>query len=281
MTKIGIAALACGGCDPAEPRPAPPVIDPASAPALPTVEVPAALLSSEPPPWLAAPPPSQQAYAKGDRVWATVQAAGDLAQVGLYEVASTRGAKVDLTGTSGQRVLGVPVAYVHRLGEMRKWKQGEPVLFYAAPTGAALGRIAEVVAGSDFRARYDWAGQTREISLDHAERPRTGLVPLAVVDFPYRKRRSRGMIVAATKTQLWIRSGAGSVEVVERERCRPLALGKKLRLGQPVRAYQWASGIETGTLRRVLEPELRYEVSFGPNRAPRSYFFHSVFPPAS
>ena len=50
-------------------------------------------------------------------------------------------------------------------------------------------------------------------------------------------------------------------------------------VGQPVRAYRWATGFERGTVKTVLEAGLRYEIDLGPNRPPAGYFFTALVPP--
>jgi hypothetical protein len=226
------------------------------------------------PEWLTRLPEREATLPTGSRVWATVPRGGMLPDVGVYTVDGALAGVYALVDKLGQRAEGVPAALVHPIGRSPKLKDGDLVLFHTFETPAMLGRVSKLVPGGDIRVSYDWGGVTKEASVDHAEAPRVGLGPMAVVAFPKAGMRSRGLSLAADGTQAWVRAASGHVEVHPLAQLSPLTLPPlDPKVGDEVEAFRWASGFRTGRVVEALEPGLRYRVQHEADRPPQDYFF--------
>lgn len=210
----------------------------------------------------------------GAPAWATLpQAGGELAELAVVRVDAISDGFVSVIDKTGQRVDGVPGALVHATGDARGLRQGSAALFYTWTTPGWLGRVSRSVRGEELRVQYDWAGTTKETAVDHAEAPRRGIAPLAFVAYPKAGITAMGQILALDASRAWLLTASGHVEVQSRaalDHVDPLA--KELAVGDAVRAYRWATGLVPGSVTRVLEPGVRYEVTFGP-REPATGFF--------
>ncbi|MBW2454812.1 MAG: hypothetical protein JRI68_09885 [Deltaproteobacteria bacterium] len=278
---VGLALLTacCGGC-----RQGAPLEDTDAGPPLPEPILPSPTASVEAaalPDWAARLPRMAAQVKLGDRVWATVPQPGTpMASAAIYTVEGIHDGLLSLTDKMGQGVGGVSPAVVHRAGKRGKLAEGDIVLCYAFTLPGVLARIAELEGGQEIQVRYDWAGQTKETAIYHAEPPREGVVPLAFVGFPKAGATSRGLLVALTESHGWIRTSSGHVEVHERSSITALPLPKsKPEVGTAVRAYAWATGYRRGVIAEELEPGLRYRVKLDGKLGERDYFFSSLLPP--
>lgn len=272
-----LVALVLPACDRSDPRS---TQAPASGripePVLPTVNPKAA--TTPPDAWMADLPDTPPVAAAGERVWAIIPGKTAVPRVGIFTVEGVYDGLYSLTDRKGQRVDGIPAAVVHRASG-DKVESGDLVFFHAATAPGLLGRVAQLVPGGDIEVRYDWAGETRTTAADHAEAPRTGIRPLAFVSFPKGGRNSRGLIIALDARRAFIRSGSGHVENLPRAAVKSLPLPPDAhRVGERVRAFRWATGIQHGTVAEVLEPGLRYRVALDGDKPQQDYFFTTLLP---
>lgn len=241
------------------------------------------MASAEPEPayepaWLGRLPAVPVPAKEGDRVWATTPVAGsEMAAVGIFTIDRIDGTKATIVDKIGQKTRGLPGGLVHALGTERRPKPGEVVLCYSWTSSAALGRAVRS-QGQGALVQLDWAGATKLVSVDHAEPPVRGIAPLAFVAFPKFGRKSKGLVVALTGDEAWIQTSSGHVEIHPRNVLEPLDLGPEVSPGDRVAAYGWTSGFEIGTVRRTLEPGLRYLVEVGEEHVEQPYFFTDLVP---
>lgn len=241
---------------------------------------PSASLKSSAPAWMATLPVVKPSVEVGRSAWATlVQAGGELAEVGLVRVEVVGASAVTVVDKTGQRLEDVPGALVHPLGDTRNLREGMLVLFYTWTTPGWIGRVARTENGADQQIQYDLAGVTTETPVDHAEPLRRGIGPLAFVAFTKSGLSSMGQVVALDERDAWLLTGSGHVEKHSRVSLDSLAQpAGELTVGQPVRAYRWATGFEQGAVVRVVEPGLRYEVAVAKNPRKLSYFIGDLVP---
>jgi hypothetical protein len=249
-----------------------------SAPA-PIVPGPPPAKSDTPPAWVGQLPEAEARVRAGERVWASQPVPGsEMVDVAIYTVEGVHDGTVSLTDRSGQRVDGIHPALVHPAPSPAKLADGDVVLFYTPTAPAVFGRIVKLVGGEAIKVRYDRAGQSAETEAEHVTHPATGIAPMAYVGFPKAGTLSRGLVIAATDALVFVRTASGHVEVHRRSVVESLPLPPPdVMVGAPVRAYQWATGFESGVVASVLEPGLRYLVRFEDERE-RSYFFSAVLP---
>ena len=231
--------------------------------------------TDEVPQWLQRLPEEAAALPSGSRVWATVPHGALLPDVGVYTVDTAVAGVYALIDKLGQRTDGVPAPLVHTVGATpKKLKEGDVVLFHTFETPALLGRVSTLVPGGDIRVKYNWGGVTKEAAVDHAEAPREGLTPMALVSFPKAGGRSRGLLLAQAKELAWVRAASGQVEVQPLAEVTPLPLPPShLKVGDRVEAFRWATGFRAGTVVAELEPGLRYRVQHEADRPAQDYFF--------
>ncbi len=217
--------------------------------------------------------------AVGERVWAATSLAGsEMVDVAIYTVSGIYEGMFALTGRTGQRIDNVHPALVHRAKSIYRLNSNTVVLFYTPSTPAFLGRVSEVVGGESIKIRYDLGGVTRTTEADHVEMPTTGVRPMAYVGFPKAGALSRGLALAATSKEVWVRTASGHVEVHDRGRVQALALPPgRFAVGDVVEAFRWATGYQRGVVVSVVEEGLRYEVERDPRRT-GTYFFSSLLP---
>lgn len=216
----------------------------------------------------------------GDKVWATIpESHSELAEPSLYTLESVTDNTAVLISRKRRRVEGVPGAVIHRISPPIGLRRGSVALVSTFTTPALLARIVQFEPGKPIRARYDWAGETREIDVDHAELPRRGISAMAYVAYPKIGEYSRGLLVAADANHAWIWTSSGHVERHPLKKIQPLVLGTGIyKPGDRVRAYRWSQGIRHGTIAEVLEPDLRYRVHFRGNRPSEIFFFNALLP---
>jgi hypothetical protein len=232
------------------------------------------------PRWAAELPAVEVSYSVGQDVWATPpQPDTEIALVEIFSVEGVYGGHASLIDRRGQRVDGVPLALVHPSNSLRKVEQGELVLCYARKLPTALARVAEVSAGSEIEVNYDWSGKTKTAAIEHAEKPVTGIRPMAFVGFIKGGSRSRGLLVALSDDKAWVQTGSGKIEVRPRDELTELPLPELDRkVGDGVAAFSWATGYRPGVIRTVLEPGLRYRVALDDGSGETAYFFSSLIP---
>jgi hypothetical protein len=237
--------------------------------------------SSSSPAWLASLPRVKPSVAVGSNAWATLlQPGGELASIAVVRVEALGEDSLTVVDKAQQRIEGVPAALVHPLGDPHNLRHGALALFYTWTTPGWLGRVSHAVAGDELRVTYDAAGVTRETPVDHAEPLRTGMRPLAFVAYRQSGGLAVGPVVAMDDQRVFLLAGSGHVDVAARAEVEALDLkAREWAVGQPVRAYRWATGLERGTIARVLEPGVRYEVAFGTSVPPASYFIASLVAP--
>lgn len=248
-------------------------------PVLPTPSL--ARTSGSKPAWVEALPAVDPVASKGDRVWAAVSVlpGAEMAEVGVFQVEAVYEGRYSLIGRLGQRRDGVKAAVVHPVGDPKGLRENDVALIYTKTTPGFLGRVAELVAGAEIRVRYDFGGTTRLAAVDHAERPREGVVPLAFVSFPKSGGRSRGLVLAMVEDRAFIRTASGHVEIhptASIEALPPLA--DRWKVGAKVRAFRWATGLRAGVVTEEIEPGLRYRVRLYEQPATSDYFFTALFP---
>jgi hypothetical protein len=264
----GLVVAACAPGDEQQPRVG------SAGPAV-EVIVPAPSVSAAPtwPEWTERLPKVPAPAKVGDQVWATVPPAhGAVTQTALYTLDGIYEGHATLIDTMGQRLERVPAALVHAIGTGRM-KVGELVLMYTWTTPAWIGSVSRIERGKEVLVKCDLAGVTEEVAVDHAERLRPGIQPLAFVAFPKAPGSTRGLVVALDATLAWLLTASGHVELVPRAALESLTPPpRKLAPGQKVLTYRWATGLLPGVVKRVLEPELRYEVALPGDSPAGSYF---------
>ena len=276
LWRVLAAVLLLTGCPIEDTAPAPPHAS-IPEPILPTAAATSSAAADSAPAWASALPDVAPSARKGQRVWATIPR-GDLPRVGVFTVEGIYDGLYSLTDAMGQRVDRVPASLVHRAARTRKLQEGEVVFFYTKATPGLIGRVSEIIPGGEINVRYDAAGTTRQTAVDHAETPLRGLVALAFVSFPKAGRQSRGLLVALSAEQAWVRTSSGHVEMHPRAKIKALPTPLPApKVGSRVRAYAWATGIQTGVVTAVIEPSLRYRIKVDDTATERGYFFSSVF----
>ena len=216
----------------------------------------------------------------GSKVWATVpKLDSPLTEPSLYTIEQSQGKTAVLISRKRRRIEHVPAAVIHPVRPPIGLQVGGSALISTFTTPAILGRVVQYQANKPIRAQYDWAGETREIDVDHAETPRRGLVPMAFVAYPKVGRQSMGMLVALDNSHGWVWTSAGSIERHVRQRLRPLFFGSGIfKVNDKVEAYRWSQGFQRGFVAEVMEPKLRYRVHFRGGRAPETFFFDALVP---
>jgi hypothetical protein len=232
------------------------------------------------PKWAAELPDVVPSVSKGQAVWATApQPDTDIAVTAIYSLEGVYDGRASLVDRRGQRVDGVPLALVHPAKSRRRLEEGELVLCYARTLPAALARVAEVSAGREIEVKYDYSGKTKTAAIEHAEKPHTGITPMAFVGFDIGGTLSRGLLVALSDDKGWVRSGSGKIEVRPRDQLTALPLPKPdWVVGAKVRAFSWTGGYRSGVVHAVLEPGLRYTVELDDGHGQAAYFFSSLIP---
>lgn len=228
------------------------------------------------PSWWNELPGGRPAVTAGARAWATLpQAGGALSELSVVDVESVEESTVAVRDAALRRFDRVPAALVHPLGDRRAVRSGELVLFDGWTTPGSIG-----VAGDDgaaLRVRYDASGTTRDVPVEHAEPLRRGVEPLAVISFPRSQVRLLALVVAVDSERAWVLTESGHVDRHPRSDLRTVELGRgAFAVGTPVEAHRWGVGFERGTVARVLEPGLRYEVSLASSRATTSSFISAL-----
>jgi hypothetical protein len=231
------------------------------------------------PSWMERLPDVAPAAKTGDLVWACVAGPTSVPHLGVYTVEGVYDGLYSLKDRTGHRVDAVPPALVHAT-KKTKIDSGDVVLFASPATPAFLGRVAELVPGGDIEVWYDWGGKTRKVSVEHVQRPVKGIRPLAYVAFPKASEPSRGLVVALDDRRVFVRTASGHVEEHPRPAIKSLPFpARKVGVGSRVRAFRWATGIQTGTVGAIIEPGLRYRVDLDGNKPSQEYFFTMVFRP--
>jgi len=270
QARLAFVALALVSCGRPEPQ------REGNPSAAPSPLLPASTARPKPtaPEWMATLPAAKPTVVAGAEAWVTLlQAGGELAEVAVVRVDSVGDGVLSVIDKTGQRTDGVPAALAHPIGDKRNLREGTLALFYTWTTPSWIGRVSHAVNHDELRVRYDWAGTTRETPVDHAEPLRGGITPLAFVAFRMGGSTSMGQIVALDAARAWVLTGSGHVELRPRGELEALELhGKDLSVGQAVRAYRWGTGFERGTVAKVLEPGIRYEIAFGPNQPAVAHF---------
>ncbi len=216
----------------------------------------------------------------GDKVWATIpESHSELAEPSMYTLESVADNTAVLISRKRRRIEGVPGSVIHRVSPPIGLRVGSVALVSTFTTPAILARVVQLEPGKPIRARYDWAGETREIDVDHAELPRQGVSVMAYVAYPKIGEYSRGLLVAADTNHAWIWTSSGHVERHPLKKVQPLVLGAGIyKVGDRVRAYRWSQGMRNGAIAEVLEPDLRYRVHFRGNRPSETFFFSALLP---
>ncbi|MEM6786277.1 MAG: hypothetical protein AAF928_02755 [Myxococcota bacterium] len=231
------------------------------------------------PAWLKRLPERAPVAKTGDEVWAVVPAVGTLAQVGVFRVAGVYDGLYSLSDRAGTRRDGIRPAAVHRTGSRPATTSGALVLCHTPTTSAVLARLEPVTPGAALRVRYDWAGVSKTTEIDHFERPRVGVQPLAYVGHPYAGGMSRGLVVALDETSGWVLTDSGHVVTHPREALAPVPLPTVDHdVGANVVAYRWGTGFFRGTVRARLENGARFRVQPVGDRPPADLFFSAVYP---
>ncbi|MBI4952707.1 MAG: hypothetical protein HY908_11790 [Myxococcales bacterium] len=267
-----LSGAAVAGCEAAPVPPAEPGAPELRVPEAPTAAVPSAA-------WSAELPAASVELAPGTRVWAAVPTLGsELVSVGIYTLESIDAERANLVDKLGTRTLGVAPALVHPIGTAGGLEPGDTALFFTWTTPAALGRVTRKVGGS-LRVRYDWAGETKDTTADHAEPARKGVVPFAYVTFPKFGRQSLGLVVALDPGHVWVRTSSGHVERHPREAVGAVEVATAvLKVGAKVRAYDWVDGLREAVVSEVVEPGLRYAVRAEGSERDERYFFTALVP---
>ena len=275
---VGLLLLTLGACD----LDAPPPTGPTPSGSIPEPVLLTAASTDAgdaPTAWMKDLPDATPVAGPNERVWAIVAGSTRIPEVGIFSVEGIYDGLYSLIDRKGQRVDGVPPAVVHRASR-DKVDSGELVLFQSPTTPAFLGRVAELIPGGEIEVYYDWAGKTRKAAADYAQRPVTGIRPLAYVSFPKAGRSSRGLVIALSDRRAWVRTAAGLVESHPRAAIRSLPLPRQsLKVGSRVRAFRWATGFQLGTVVEIIEPGLRYRVNLDGDKPDEEYFFTSLLSP--
>lgn len=271
------ASVLVGGCDEGRPHLEERLETPAPLLEVFSVAPPKARL----PTWMTELPKTRATVVVGDMAWATLpQANGELAAVAVVRIAEVSEDTVSVVDKTSKRFDAVPAGLVHALGDKRGLKANSLALFYTWTTPGWLGRVRESERGEELRVEYDWLGTTRETPVDHAEAVRIGIRPLAFVAYPRPGGKSVGRIVAQDDERAWLLAESGHVDVVPRNELEALDLrARDFEVGRRVRAYRWGTGLEPGVISKVIEPGLRYEVSFGAMAPEASYFVATLVEP--
>ena len=224
-------------------------------------------------------PSAQKGLNEGDRVWAaTPIGETEMVDVAIYTVSGIYDGLYALSGRTGQRIDSLHPALVHPATSITRLVSNSIVLFYTPSTPAFLGRVSEVVGGEAIQIRYDQGGVTATTEADHVELPVTGIKPMAYVGFPKASATSRGLVIALTSKQAWVRTASGHVEVHDRARVKALPLPpNQLVVGDEVLAFRWATGYQPGAITEIKEDGLRYVVTRDEKRK-ATYFFSSLLP---
>jgi len=249
-------------------------------PALPTVDPPDE--RGLPPPAWAALLPQQPVPAKvGDSVWATPPEPGsDIPTTGVYMVDEITDHTASLIDKIGFKLRRVPGALIHPVTRATQVREGDRLLCYSWTTPGVLARASELRRGRIVRVQFDWAGQTREMVMDQCQPLGAVVAPLNVVSFPKAGARSLGLVVASDQQRAWIRTDSGHIEVHSRDSLKvPSFLARAPQVGDVVRAYDWATGIRTGTISKELEPGLRYTVKLAGDVPEPPYFITQLLSP--
>lgn len=252
-------------------------------PPLPEPVVPTAAAGGAPaaaaPPWGTELPDQAVPAKQGDQVWATISdGETGLVRVGVFTVEAVDGSCATLITKMGKKSRDVPGALIHPLGDPKRLGVGEVALCYSWTTPGMLARVVKI-RGRHILVQHDWAGETKQTVVEHAEPLVTDLAPLAFVGYPKFGGMSKGMVIALSDDRAWLRTGSGHVEVHPRTELSALHIrSKPYRVGDAVRAYSWTGGFERGTITEVAEPRLRYAVQLEGDRAPHTYFFADLVP---
>lgn len=262
-----------------------------------SAEPPAATVSVPPPPL---PPPTFSALSVGaraewwrgfpeqtprvavaERAWAVLPQPGSaLAEVAIVRVDAVGATTVAVIDRMQQRVDALPASAVHPIGKTQSLKEGTLALVYTPTTPGYVAVVSHAREGQELRVKYDWAGTTRETDVEHAEALRREVEPLAWVVYPKAMGNGLGQVVAADRDRVWILDGSGTVTPVARASVVAAGLsGRALSVGERIGAHRFSFGVEAGTVARILEPGLRYEVAFSGNRPTASLFVTSLVPP--
>jgi len=196
-----------------------------------------------------------------------------MATVGVYELRGVHDDVATLVDTMGHRVSRVPGALVHATGALRRLRVGDAALFYTWTTPGWLGRVSRLSNNQPVQLKYDLAGRTKAVDVDHAEPLRRGVQPLAFVGFPKAGTVSMGLVLALTAERAWIRTASGHVEVYPRSAITRLDLAVNLRAGSRVRAFAWATGLQSARVVQEVERGLRYRVEIGRSKVIKDVFF--------
>ena len=230
--------------------------------------------------WLSQLPDGPVKAKENELVWASAPVpSSEMALVAVYTVEGVRGNRANLIDKLGQKVHGIPGALIHPLGASSHLKLGEVALCYTWSTGTTLGRVAKA-REREVQIEVDWAGATRTTSVDHAEPMVKSVAPLAFVSYPKFGRPSKGLVVALSKDKVWLQTSSGHVEIHDRSAVAVLEVPTEdLEVNAKVEAYGWTTGYEAGTIRRVLEPGLRYSVALPASKVEQTYFFADLAVP--
>lgn len=230
------------------------------------------------PRWVAELPQRARSFGTTKRVWAVVpQAGSELVELRVYQLKATFGKVATLIDVMGGKHRGVPTALLHPCAPLSQLRQGQQVLFYTWTTPGNIGQIIRLQNNAPILVRYDLAGKTTEVEVDHAESLRSGTKALAHVSFPKGGRRSVGIVVASDPQRSWVWTASGHVEIHPRSQLKPLKLANRPAIGSKVQAFTWAAGLQPGKVLKATEPALRYRVALDGNKGRPEFFFSRLF----
>ncbi len=227
-----------------------------------------------PPSWLAELPTAVVTAPVDGLVWAVVPELGsEAAKIATYRLAETE-AGVVLVDPLGNQFAEVPEVLVHPVSGVSSTELtvGMPVLANRWDVGRIIGRVASV-DGEILAISHDWNRATVTGVMDvvaplpaEAESPVLQWVayPSAASTAGDATELLKGLCFAEHDGRLWLTDDSGNVEIVAHDAVTVLSdLGRlEPSAGDRVSAYSWGAGFRSGIVAEVLEPGLRYTVSF-------------------
>ncbi len=211
----------------------------------------------------------------GDKVWAVApRSDSEMADIGLYELEGVFDGLASLINTMGHKVDRVPGAVVHPVGSSKKLRKGDIALVFTWTTPGWLALVHRATRGKEIRVRFDLAGATKEVAVDHAEPMVKKLLPLAYVGFPKSGTTSMGLVVAVDEQRGWVLTASGHIEIHALDRLNVLPIKQRgYKIGSKVLAFRWASGFQRGVIRAVGPLGLRFTVQLEGDQPQAPFFF--------
>lgn len=200
-----------------------------------------------------------------------------MAEPGLFTLESTYNTEASLISRLHKRIDGVPGALIHRVKNSGVMHKGDRALVFVATAPASIARIERHQAGQPVRVTLNWAGKSNDSTVDHAEPERLGIQVFAYVGFPLAGSMAKGLLIALSDDTAWIYTASGHVERRARTAIKALNCGDgRFAVHEALLAYRYSQGFQRGTVSRVLEPGLRYRISFGSDQAEQDFFFSDL-----